>query len=69
MSIKKTHNHGLTALMMTASLLGGCADSRIETVPKYSNAKIEAIIKDERSCGPAAKQALYDYEVILEGHK
>lgn len=55
---------------MMMILLNACAISNPVTVPKYSNEKIEAIIRDEKSCGPSAKEALYDYEVILgEGHK
>lgn len=61
-----TLRFGLTGPLMTMLLLSGCGStSPTRVVPSYTKAQFEAIIRDEKTCGPAAKQALYDWAVLI----
>ncbi len=63
---------GLTGRLMTLLLLTCCAPMKLGTSTSqtphkhYTDAQSEAIVRDERSCGPAAKQALFDWAVSIQ---
>ncbi len=66
---------GQIGLLMTMLLLAACAglnqkpqpvnNQSTQSYKKYTAVQLEAIIRDEVSCGSAAKQALYDWSVGL----
>lgn len=59
---------GLVALVMIVSLLQGCGHTMPpKVIPKYSRAYLYQVIVDEKTCGPAAKQALYDWLILIGG--
>ncbi len=67
---KITLRNGLTALLMTISLTG-CGNTNsdsmptVQTVPHYTPAQIESVIRDQATCGPAAKKALDDWATMI----
>lgn len=63
---RKMRLAGLTGLAMMTSLLIACSSPQSNgTVPKYSADFLRSVAKDYKTCGPAAKDALRDWEVMI----
>lgn len=56
---------GLVALVLMTSLSAGCSTPPKPESPEYTNEFLAEVAKDHKTCGPAAKEALKDWQVMV----